>query len=285
MLKGEPNRFLRGHLNSVRAAWATDEQKDEISRRYIAGEGSYALAREFGVSGSNLGKMLDQRAIKRRSMSETKRIHSCDHSFFDAIDSEEKAYWLGFMAADGNVVTGRPIIKLALASKDRDHLLKFRDALQSVHAVTDYVTNTGYFGAKFSIASPQLTEGLAKHGISPNKTFTVEWPDDLAPHLLPHYLRGYFDGDGSFHVGRSPVNTPVLRWEIVGNEAFCLGAQGYMMRAVEVGRTKLYVPLNSPNIRKLAYGGNRQVARIFHLMYDGATVYLSRKREKVAHLL
>lgn len=229
--------------------------------------------------------MLDQRGIARRTASENKRIHSCNHAFFDAIDSEEKAYWLGFMAADGNVVTGRPIIKLALASADRDHLLKFRDAMESTHAITDYTTKAGHHGAKLSIASPQLTEGLAKHGISPNKTFTVEWPNNIAPQLLPHYLRGYFDGDGSFKVQRSPTGAPVLGWSIVGNEVFCLGAQGYMMDAIAVNRTKLYVPRNSPNIRRLAYAGNLQVARIAHWMYADATIYLPRKYDKVAHLL
>jgi hypothetical protein len=172
-LKGEPKRYLPGHLNASRAAWATDAEKDEICRRYLEGEGSYALAKEFGVHGSRVGQMLNQRGIKRRSASETLRIHECDHSFFDVIDTEEKAYWLGMMAADGNVVTGKPIIKLAFASKDRDHLLKFRTALQSTHAITDYVTKSGHPGAKFSIASPQLVDGLAKHGIVPRKTFAV----------------------------------------------------------------------------------------------------------------
>src|SRR5215207_1425557 len=67
-IRGQPMRYLSGHLNASRAAWATDVQKDEIVRRYLEGEGSYALAEEFGVHGANLGKMLDQRGVKRRSL-------------------------------------------------------------------------------------------------------------------------------------------------------------------------------------------------------------------------
>lgn len=281
-VKGEPKRYLPGHLNASRAAWATDEQKDEICRRYEAGEGSYALAREFGASGSILGRMLDQRGIKRRSASETLRTRECDHSFFDVIDTEEKAYWLGFIAADGNVVTGRPILKLALASKDRDHLLKFRAALQSTHAITDYITTSGHGGSKLSIASPELIQGLAKHGIGPCKTFTHEWPGDLLPaELLFHYLRGYFDGDGNSSVGHEPSGVPKLRLSIVGNKTFCLGVQKYLMDAIGLNKTKLYVPKNSPNIRKLEYSGRRQISRFYHLLYEDAAIYLSRKREKV----
>lgn len=280
-VKGESRRYIPGHLNARRAAWATDAEMDEICRRYLEGEGSYALAKEFGVSGSNLGRMLNQRGIKRRSASETLRTHECDHSFFDVIDTEEKAYWLGMMAADGNVVTGKPIIKLAFASKDRDHLLKFRTALQSTHTITDYTTTSGHPGAKLSIASPELTEALAKHGISPCKTFTVEWPDFLPDALLRHYLRGYFDGDGSFSVGRNPSGIPKLGLSIVGNEAFCLEAQRYLMATLGLRRTKLYVPKNSPNIRKLEYSGRRQVSHFYHLLYEDATICLLRKRETV----
>jgi hypothetical protein len=103
-VKGQPMRYLAGHLNASRAAWATDAQKAEIVRRYLEGEGSYALAEEFGVHGANLGKMLNQRGVERRTLGEAKRVHFCDHSFLDAIITEEKAYWLGFMAADGKSV-------------------------------------------------------------------------------------------------------------------------------------------------------------------------------------
>ena len=77
----------------------------------------------------------------------------------------------------------------------------------------------------------------------------------------------------------------MLLWTIVGNEAFCLGAQEYLVGAVGVRGTKLHVPKNSPDIRKLSYCGARRVGRIYHLLYDGATVLLPRKRDKVSHLL
>jgi hypothetical protein len=85
-------------------AWATEAQKEEICRRYLQGEGSYALAREFGVAGFTVSRLLNQRGIKRRFGSEAHRTHSANHSFFNTIDTEEKAYWLGFLAADGCIV-------------------------------------------------------------------------------------------------------------------------------------------------------------------------------------
>lgn len=280
-VKGQPFRYLSGHLNASRAAWATDAEKDDIARRYREGEGSYALAKDLGIHGAILGRMLDQRGVERRTMSEAKRVHTCDHGFFDVIDTEQKAYWLGFMAADGNVVTGRPIIKLALAAKDRDHVVRFAAALKSTHALTDYVTNTGHPGTKFSVASRELAAGLARHGVFPSKTFTLRWPDYLESEFLRHYLRGYFDGDGSWHVRLPEGLAPVLRWEIIGNESFCLGAQRYLVETVGLRTTKLERPKNAPRIRRLTYSGRNQASRIYHLMYDDATVYLPRKRDRV----
>ena len=74
-----------------------------------------------------------------------------------SLDTEEKAYWLGVMVADDNVVTGRPIFKLTFASQDRDHLLKIRSALQSTHAITDCITT--------------IVEGLARVSPSNGPTF------------------------------------------------------------------------------------------------------------------
>jgi hypothetical protein len=145
--------------------------------------------------------------------------------------------------------------------------------------LTDYTTSHG--GTKFSVASPQLTAGLAKHGIMPNKTFTLEWPDHLGPEYLRHYVRGYLDGDGSWHLRLTPERAPVMRWEIIGSEIFCLGAQQYLIETLGLRTTKLDRLSNAPRIRRLSYSGRNQVSRIYHLMYDGATVCLPRKRERI----
>ncbi len=206
-------------------------------------------------------------------------------TLFDELGSEAKAYWLGFLAADGVVVehAGKSfVVRLALASEDRNHLLKHRATLQSTHAVVDYITKTGHGGNSLAIASPELAGELANHGVGPRKSLTLEWPEFLTQDLLGHYLRGYFDGDGSFRARRKSSKAPVLAWEVVGNEEFCLGVQRYLIGTIGVRKTKLYVPKNSPNIRKLRYGGRRQVSRSFFLMYGGATIWLFRQRNKAA---
>lgn len=43
-------------------------------------------------------------------------------TYFENIDTEEKAYWLGFLYADGYVNANEDKIELCLAEKDFHHL-------------------------------------------------------------------------------------------------------------------------------------------------------------------
>jgi hypothetical protein len=213
------------------------------------------------------------------------------------IDTEAKAYWLGFLAADGCNTNG--CLKVSLSSRDRDHLARLRATLQSGHPISERAIG-GYnrrgttLASSLTIKSASLTAGLAAHGVVPRKTFVLEWPAFLPPALLRHYLRGYSDGDGCFHVSkgrytrkRDGQKSRDAHWIIVGNEGFWTDVQGYLMETVGFSRTKLRPSPNakSAGIVQLAYAGNKQIARLGRLLYNDATVYLFRKRDKIAYLL
>jgi DNA-binding XRE family transcriptional regulator len=270
----------------------SDPQETKICCRYSEGENTYELARRLATNLGTICQILERHGIARRSISEAKRTYHCDHSFFDEIDSECKAYWLGFIAADGCVYGNA--LQVTLSSKDRDHLFRPRADLQSDHPIKD---NTAKDRAKsyahtgssstFYLRSSRLTEGLARHSVMPRKTFKPDWPDFLPDGLLRHYLRGYSDGDGSFHVTsqshlkRTGERLPALGWQIAGTEAFCRGAQEYLRRVVSVGETKVSPWRKDTSIFGLRYGGALQVSRIYDLLYKDATFYLPRKREVV----
>src|SRR5215207_4913811 len=153
-----------------------------------------------------------QNGVAIRPRNETGTKYYCDHSFFDAIDSEEKAYWLGFLAADADVgEEGR--LSISLKPSDREHLYRLKYSLKSTHPVTDYTSNSGYHGRQVTfsvldIGSSRLVCGLTLNGVGPKKTFALRWPSHLEPDLLKHFLRGMVDGDGSLttYVRQSPDN-------------------------------------------------------------------------------
>ena len=79
---------------------------------------------------------------------------------------------------------------------------------------------------------------------------------------------------------RDGGSSSTVSWMIVGNKGFCAGAQGYLIRELDFRETKLYPSPNARNegIVQLRYGGNKQMSRLWHLLYDDATVYLPRKK-------
>lgn len=72
--------------------YTNKQQKEEIIARYIAGESAYDLSRVFNITNQSIYSLLSRRGIKRRPI----RRLSCNESYFEKIDCEEKAYWLGF---------------------------------------------------------------------------------------------------------------------------------------------------------------------------------------------
>jgi DNA invertase Pin-like site-specific DNA recombinase len=121
-------------IERARMIWATEAEEVEICRRYVEGESGPVLARDFGVTDGAILGVLQRHGVPRRSSSEALRRYSCDHSFFDEIDTEAKAYWLGFIAADG-CVTDKNVLSISLSSRDHDHLLRFKADIQASHPV------------------------------------------------------------------------------------------------------------------------------------------------------
>ncbi len=113
-----------------------------------------------------------------------------NYSYFHSIDSEAKAYWLGFLTADGCITTGNRIT-VHLGIIDCSHLYKLKDALQTTQKVS--INNRS---CSFTICSPEIAADLAVHGILPKKTFSTK-PAQVQPELERHYWRGVIDGDGT----------------------------------------------------------------------------------------
>lgn len=257
------------------------EQKETICREYRAGMSTIALAKQYERSHQALNEMLRRHGVRLRTHSEAvPRIfkYSCDHSFFDVIDSEPKAYWLGFMAADGYVHTKRRALVLGLHTRDGDHVERFREVLQSNHALLHIPSQPS---TRLAIVSTQLTAGLISHGVTQAKSLTLEWPTHLGE-FTRHYLRGYFDGDGHVKIIRTRYpETPNIRIGFAGNHQFLTDCRAFLMATLGFNEVKLQPGPNGARHFYLEYGGGRQIVTLYRLLYARATIWLPRKREKL----
>lgn len=274
----------------------TSNHAIDICYRYQQGESQRQIAREYGVRQSSIQKLLKQRGISARTPSESRRVYTCNHEFFSKIITETEAYWLGFVAGDGCVLQPKPskepcVLAINLAPEDENHLIRLKKALQSTHPLYQQNGKGGWgkdhITVRLSIRSPKLARGLIQHGVHPRKTFTLRWPDFLSNELLKHYTRGYMDANGCLCVEERAASAyPQCHFSIGSNQTFLRGMQQYLMNACRLSRTKIsgHKKVNA-EFGVLKYSGNIQVARIFRLLYEGATIFLPRKREKVEYIL
>ena len=163
------------------------------------------IGENFGVSRNVIKRVLVEQNVYNPNRKARK--YYFNENFFEVINTEEKAYWLGFIAADGCIVpprvgtTSGACLKIRLHPKDREHLEKFILALNSNLVIKDRI-NTGFSEGQpcidLEINSIKMVRDLIDKGIVPHKSLILE-PPKIDPKFNLHFIRGYFDGDGSIY--------------------------------------------------------------------------------------
>lgn len=245
-----------------------------------------------GVTSSKVYSVLSKYGIKCRSNKVNSRIYKLDHDFFAEINNEEKAYWLGFIYADGYVTTKGNYIGLSLAKKDESHLRKFAKTLKTDYPLKEYIVSCGYGeGTAFCrllLCSEIMRTDLINKGVLINKSLRLNFPTpQIVPeNLLCHFIRGYFDGDGSLsHYGPNDLTHFTIK--ICGTFEFLSSLKNYLKRVLGLNGLGSISKRRKDNKNNyyLTIGGNIQVAKILNYLYDGAKLYLDRKYSKYLYFL
>jgi len=254
-----------------------EAKQDAIVKAYLEGKPLLQLAATFGMGYETCRKVLIRHNVPRRTRSESRREYSVDEAYFDAIDSEEKAYWLGFLAADGAVLN-KDSFALTLSQKDEGHLFRFRSCLKSEHRLYRCETCAVPGGRlhpmiSVQIHSRRLVRALESQGIGPRKSFTVK-PWDGPADLLSAYWRGVVDGDGSVRRCEDRGGKGVWQIGLVGNWFITSGFATFVTAITGRVRT----PKPKGRIYSLFYTGTWLPQQIARALYAGASIYLPRKQ-------
>ena len=233
------------------------------------------LGRKYGVKRQTISKYLKDRNIDVINYQNRCRI---DENVFDTIDTEEKAYWLGFIYADGNISSTGHRFEINLSIKDLNHMLKLKSFLKGDDLEIRIDTNKGeqYPMCRLSVRNKHLWEALNNAGCSPCKSLTLQWPNDnlfTDKSLIRHFIRGYWDGDGIIGLYKGKHGL-IFNFGALGTENFLQGVQNF----IKIGGTlkNASTPLKPNKAWLLQYGSlkSRIAAR---LLYENATIYLDRK--------
>jgi hypothetical protein len=152
------------------------------------------VCEKFNLSSPTVGKILKDIPRYSKALIFNPNLKE---NFFDEIDTEEKAYFLGLMISDGNVFndeTGRQAsISITLDSNDKYIL----EAFQSALGANTSVAHDGRGCSQIAVRSNKMAETLAGYGVVPRKSHITYLPLNIPKDKFSHLIRGIFDGDGS----------------------------------------------------------------------------------------
>jgi hypothetical protein len=245
----------------------------EVISQYNELKNIHKVAEYFNVSVSPI-----IRIIKSNGINLTNRKYNVNHDYFTVIDTQEKAYWLGFLYADGYIRERNSgnSLEMKLSIKDKEHLESFRNSIGSNHQIKEFFNKTKYKSGfseshmcHLAIYSTNLVDSIKSQGFHSRKTFTIEFPN-LNKKLIHHFVRGYFDGDGSFS-----FNTKTTR------------PHTNIVCASEIFRNQLITILKDSDI-EIKYFSNISLhiqdklgnLKFYNYIYKNSNIHLKRKKEK-----
>lgn len=240
------------------------------------------IGKLFGCSEWTIRKNLRENSIKIRSKFAFSRKHTLDLNVFEKINTEHKAYFLGLMYADGNVHISKKGYQFHLTLHVKDILLvnAFKSFLKAsispyYHAVRNHI---GLF-----VNSKKICYDLIKLGCTERKSLTLQFPNFkiIPKYLMGHFLRGYFDGDGSVTFTQKNAR---IEARIISSLSFCEGYMQVLSDHFDISKFYFYENKIKLSVMGLPYttvgiGNFHDISNFYKLLYKGATVFLPRKKE------
>jgi len=253
-------------------------EKETILEQFKLNISKTQIAKNLEVSSPTLRKFIKKYGIEDeftyKPELHAKRSLACNLQFFDLIDTEEKAYILGFLLGDGWITSNGRTLGFAVTETDKELLYRIKDAMGSEHKIRTRNFSKAYENSKpiasLEISSTALVRSLVKLGITSNKSFDAVLPKLQTKELTLHLLRGLFDADGSFSQNNPCITTAskALVEDITGWVNLEYGFTPSTSAEQKVGGTKIYYIYFRKNLSQLLID-----------MYKINKISLARKQE------
>lgn len=267
-------RLLRSNGEQTRIP-LSQKEIDNMILEYANGKSINELVSKRHISSSTLSAILKENHIRIKSSGEINRKYIYDEKYFDEINTPNKAYILGLIYADGNL-SKRNVLSISLQERDKDILEKIILELQSNHPLKllKYNDKNPKWQNQYClrISNRHMAESLKKHGVTPNKSLSIVFPDFLPKELFRHFIRGYFDGDGCIN-----SNPKEKRISLISTEKFCLSIKDILKNELGIHCSISYCHDTSVPTRCLGIAGRIQVKKFLDYLYQNSELFLQRK--------
>lgn len=269
----------------------TDEDRREIINKYYEFRqlNFKELASKLNVSERSIGRVLKENDINTKR----KNRYTINEKFFSDIDTEEKAYILGYIYADG-FVGNEKYNNIAITSIDLEILQKIARAMEFTGTIRE--GNQGSFKNSkianvLNFSSLNMANDLRDLGLYPNKSLNIKNIPDIKKSLMRHFIRGYFDGDGSiiythgtsYHIVNGKKKKYIynkMSFEILGTKCF-------LQEIIREMRLKHYQILDTrtEEIKRLVCRAKSDSKDIYEYLYGNSKIYMERKYTKWNYVL
>lgn len=289
------NQYFVGNNTSEITNWRyympakyniTNEEIQEFYRLRVQKKMSYtAIGKKFNISAQTVQRRLED--FTKDSKVNLSINYNYDKYYFYDINTLEKAYWLGFITADGYVNQDKSFFHFHLGQKDVEHLEKFKQAIsaidipikQTIHAIT------GKCIVSFTVNGKEFINGLNKHGITNRKSMHEE-PSSLVPiEFYRDYIRGLWDGDGYISKKRIGFCSSYNMCAWVQKQLMLNCAVPYTKIGFDSNIYRLTITKGKNNVLKWLYYSNSKSISLYRKYKDAKISILHEVNQKQKALL
>lgn len=199
-----------------------NEERDKKIISLLETHSQKEVAEIFGLSQAGVGLIAKKHGIKLKKSRLNCSTLNLDINYFENIDRPQKAYWLGFICADGYI--GKDDGRISICVKDLEILEKFKKDIGSGHKISEiknFDRRTGKFQNEYSIqiTNSLFTKNVIKHGVTNKKTDILKFPE-MDEKYWPFFIAGLFDGDGCVYKtkGQNGIKCSLISTEEVLNK-------------------------------------------------------------------
>lgn len=266
------------------------ELDNGLYEKYLNGDISFTeISVKLNIKYSYLNYYFVQNNIKSRVkvLNETTQ-----HDFFEKIDNEIKAYLLGYFYADGSLDENKNRISISQTEKDLYIIELFKEYIGRYYKISSLnctKERNGYCSKpmkSITIHSEKIVKDLIKKGITKRKTYFPLHNIDFVPDELKiHFIRGYFDGDGTVYSGivnhkrkNKIYQSRNYNWNIIShNKEHLVLLQEFLKTEYQI-KTNVISDIRGNFLLSITSKENFKKMR--DVLYENANFFLKRKYEK-----
>lgn len=261
------------HDWNTRHSRFSESDVESMYELYQNGSTLKEVGRIYNIGPKRVGELFSKYGYATRNTSDAHKKYKINENFFDDINTQEKAYCLGLLYADGTNFRKRNSISISLQEQDKELLEKVCVAM-GIDKPLYFEKNNKSYGQdsyRLNIVNKHMSEALNNIGMIPNKSLVLTFPTCIPNELMHHFLRGYLDGDGYISHGEDYTA------EIMGTESFCLSIQEILLQqGIESKIYNTTLHKETPT-RRLYIGRKENFKKFIDYIYTDATIYLDRK--------